>query len=150
MTKRKPAKGTPPAVAPRVPAGYSGTPLPKKLGIKAGQTVLLLGAPDGFESTLGSLPEDVRLVSRSARPVELVILFAKSRADLAKCFPASVKAMAEGGGLWISWPKKASGVLTDLTENDVRGTGLKSGLVDYKICAIDETWSGLKFARRRV
>ena len=84
-------KRTPAGAASRAPAGYSGTPLPRKLGIKAGHTVLLLGAPDDFESTLGSLPEDVRLVSRSGRPVELIILFAKSSDDLSRRFSGAAK-----------------------------------------------------------
>jgi hypothetical protein len=131
-------------------AGYSGTPLPKKLGIKPGTRVLLLGAPEGFATgTLGPLPEGavVRGAARSAFDVGL--LFARSQADLSRRFPAAAKAMGVPGALWIAWPKKASGVPTDLDENAVRAFGLARGLVDYKVAAIDATWSGLCFARRK-
>jgi len=137
-------------VVPGTMAGYSGTPLPKKLGIKAGSAVALLGAPDGFATkTLGPLPEGavVRRDVRSAFTVGL--LFARSRADLERRFARAAKAMADPGALWIAWPKKASGVATDLGENVVREYGLARGFVDYKIAAIDATWSGLCFARRR-
>ena len=140
-----------PPATPVVPAtmdAYSGTPLPKKLGIRAGSVVALLGTPSGFRRTLGELPKDVR-VHEQARPrAELIVLFAKSRAELERQLPGGIRALAEGGKLWIAWPKKASGVAASLTQADVRGVGLGAGLVDYKICAIDETWSGLCFARR--
>ncbi|UCF69543.1 MAG: DUF3052 domain-containing protein [Acidobacteriota bacterium] len=129
-------------------AGYSGTPLPKKLGIKPDSTVALLGAPRDFERTLGMLPEGVKLRRQARGRAERVLLFVSARAELARRFPAAVRAMADGGGLWIVWPKKSSGVSTDLSQTEVRGYGLARGLVDYKICAIDETWSGLLFARR--
>ncbi|MGO9097646.1 MAG: hypothetical protein ACLQGV_20785 [Bryobacteraceae bacterium] len=136
-------------VTPGVFAGYSGTPLPKKLGIRAGERVALLGAPQGFENTLGPLPEGVR-IGRVARPRPgRILLFTSSRADLERRFPAASRALAEGGGLWIVWPKKASGMATDLSGTEVRAFGLAAGFVDYKICAMDETWSGLLFARRR-
>jgi CheY-like chemotaxis protein len=137
-------------VVPGTMAGYSGTPLPKKLGIKAGSRVALLGAPDGFATrTLGPLPDGavVRDDARSAFTVGL--LFARSRSDLERRFGGAVKAMGDPGALWIVWPKKASGVATDLDERIVREYGLARGLVDYKIAAIDATWSGLCFARRR-
>ncbi len=137
-------------VVPETMQGYSGTPLPKKLGIKAGSVVALLGAPADFERKLEPLPDNVRVQSKPNAAANLILLFAKSRADLDKKFPAAVRTMAQGGGLWIAWPKKASGVATDLTEPAVRQFGLAAGLVDYKICAIDETWSGLLFARRRL
>ena len=130
-------------------AGYSGTPLPKKLGIKSGATVRLVGAPAEFERTLEPLPEGVRLRRGASGSADRVLLFARSRAELARKFPSAVRALSDGGGLWIAWPKKASGVRTDLTQQWVRDHGLARGLVDYKICAIDETWSGLQFARRR-
>lgn len=136
-------------VRPGAMAGYSGTPLPKKLGIKQGSVVVLLGAPDNFEETLGALPEKVRLRRRAGGRANLVLLFANSISELERRFPAAVRTMAEGGSLWIAWPKQASGVATDLTQNKVRAYGLDRGLVDYKICAIDETWSGLRFARRK-
>lgn len=141
-----------PPVDPVVPGsmdGYSGTPLPKKLGIRAGSVVVLLGAPAGFERQLGSMPEGVRLHRRAPTVADLVLLFAKSRADLARRFPAAVRALEERGGVWIVWPKTASGVATDLTQPAVRAFGLRAGFVDHKICAVDETWSGLRFTRRR-
>ena len=131
-------------------AGYSGTPLPKKLGIKPGSAVALLGAPDGFvERTLGALPEGATIGRSSRSAFNVGLLFARSKADLARRFPAAAKAMGEPGALWILWPKKASGVVTDLAENAVRDVGLCGGLVDYKVAAIDATWSGLCFARRK-
>ncbi|MBI2956317.1 MAG: DUF3052 family protein [Acidobacteria bacterium] len=129
--------------------GYSATPLPKKLGIRAGSVVALLGAPAGFERRLGTLPENIRLVSRLGSAADLILLFARSRAELERRFGSARRALAEGGGIWIAWPKQASGVSTDLTQNEVRAFGLRAGLVDYKVCAIDPTWSGLLFARRR-
>jgi len=130
-------------------AGYSATPLPKKLGIKDGSTVALLGAPPDFEKTLGRMPEGVS-VRRDARVrADRIVLFVKSRAELVRRFPVAARALASGGGLWIAWPKKASGVPTDLTQSHVREFGLAAEFVDYKICAIDDTWSGLQFARRR-
>jgi CheY-like chemotaxis protein len=129
-------------------AGYSGTPLPKKLGIKAGTTVALLGAPPEFEKTLGRLPDDVRLRHDARGRPDRIVLFVRSRAELARRFPVAARALAPAGGLWIAWPKKASGVETDLTQQHVREFGLDRQFVDYKICAIDDTWSGLQFARR--
>jgi CheY-like chemotaxis protein len=136
-------------VVKNVLAGYSGTPLPKKLGIKAGTTVALLGAPPGFDRTLGRLPDDVRLRRDARCQPDRIVLFIKSRAELARRFPVAARVLAPGGGLWIAWPKKASGVETDLTQQYVREFGLDRQFVDYKICAIDDTWSGLQFARRR-
>ena len=131
-------------------AGYSGTPLPKKLGIKPGSGVALLGAPPGFaETTLGALPEGATIREDSRSAFDVGLLFARSKADLARRFPAAARAMADPGALWILWPKKASGVVTDLGENAVRDFGLAAGLVDYKVAAIDATWSGLCFARRK-
>jgi CheY-like chemotaxis protein len=142
---------TPPAepvVRPAL-AGYSGTPLIKKLGIKAGSTLALLGAPVGFEATLGGLPDGVRVRRQARGHFDKILLFARSRAELERRFPVATRALTEGGGLWIAWPKKASGVRSDLGQADVRAFGLARGFVDYKICAIDRTWSGLQFARRR-
>jgi len=142
-----------PPVDPIVPAsalaGYSGTPLPRKLGVKPDTVVALLGAPEGFEEMLEPLPKNVQF-KRSARgAASLILLFVKSRAEMERRFPAAARSLAAGGGLWIAWPKKASGVATDLTQATVRSFGLAADFVDYKICAIDETWSGLLFARRR-
>lgn len=130
-------------------AGYSGTPLPRKLGIKAGATVALLDAPSGFERKLAPLPAGVRLRKQARGKAQLIVLFSQTRAGLRRRFPAARRALAEGGALWIAWPKKASRAPTDLTQSTIRKTGLDAGLVDYKIAAIDETWSGLCFARRR-
>jgi len=131
-------------------AGYSGTPLPKKLGIKPGSVVALLGAPRGFaKRTLGPLPEGVRLRSDTRAAFHVGVLFARSRAELARRFPAALQAMGEPCALWLAWPKQASGVATDLDGNRVRELGLQAGLVDYKVAAIDATWSGLCFARRK-
>ncbi len=129
-------------------AGYSGTPLPRKLGVKPGHVLTLVSAPPGFEATLGELPDGVMIRRRATNAADLIIWFTKSRRDLERRI-AGLAAKLEDGGLWIAWPKQASGVATDISGNDVRRVGLAAGLVDYKVCAIDETWSGLKFARRR-
>jgi CheY-like chemotaxis protein len=141
----------PPAnpVVPGTMAGYSGTPLVKKLGIKPQSVVAMLGAPEAFEKKLGPLPEGACLQRHGRSLANLVLLFAKSRADLERRLPSAARAVAGGGGLWIAWRKKAGGIPTGLTQNDVRTLGLSAGWVDYKICAFDETWSGLLFARRR-
>lgn len=131
-------------------AGYSGTPLPKKLGVHPGITVLLLGAPENFEENMEPFGDGVILARRIRKDAGLILLFVKSRADMARRFEPAAKAMGIGGGLWICWPKKASGVKTDLGETFIREAGLAAGLVDYKTCALDETWSGLKFARKRI
>jgi hypothetical protein len=133
-------------VVPGTMAGYSATPLPKKLGVKPGAVVALAGAPEGFES---KLPGHARLVRGLRGTCDLILLFVRSRAELGRRLPAAQKALAEKGGLWIVWPKKTSALAGDLTQQAVRETGLASGLVDYKICAVDETWSGLLFAWRR-
>jgi hypothetical protein len=141
-----------PPAAPAVPssamAGYSGTPLPKKLGIRPGATVALLDAPDGFEKTLGALPEGVSLRHDLRAASDPTILFVRSRRDLARGLDRAAKKV-NGGKLWIAWPKKTSGVETDVSERHVRADGIARGLVDYKIAAIDATWSGLLFARKR-
>jgi CheY-like chemotaxis protein len=137
-------------VVPGTMAAYSGTPLPRKLGIRPGARVALLGAPAVFASkTLGPLPEGVQVRVDTRSPFHVGLLFVRSRSDLLRRFPTAAKAMGEPGALWIVWPKKASGVETDLDGNAVREFGLSSGLVDYKIAAIDATWSGLCFARRK-
>jgi hypothetical protein len=141
--RAKPAK----PVVPGAMAGYSGTPLPKKLGIKPNTTVALLGAPPGFESKLEPLPEGVR-VRRRPGVADRVLLFVASAAALAERFDAAARNVEQGGGLWLIWPKKTSGIESDLGETQVRKFGLDAGWVDYKICAVDDTWSGLQFARR--
>jgi hypothetical protein len=129
-------------------AGYSGTPLPKKLGVKPGAGVALVGAPAGFERRLGAESLGAVVSRRGRRPADLVVWFVPSRRHLDQDLPRVAARLAPGGGLWIAWPKKASGVATDVTESLVRRAGIAAGLVDYKVCAIDTIWSGLKFARR--
>ncbi len=136
-------------VVPGTMDSYSGTPLPKKLGIKAGSTVALLAAPAGFEKTLGKLPDGVKFKKQARGTADVILLFSKSLADLEKRFPAANRALVLGGRLWITWPKKTSGVASDLTQARVRAFGLNAGLVDYKISAIDKTWSALCFTQRR-
>ncbi len=133
------------------PAGYSGTPLAKKLGVKEGGRVWLKGAPVGFEKTLEGMPAGAATVrtAKTGAAYDVIVLFVKSEGALAKEFKPMTKQLADHGGLWIAWPKKASGVATDLTEDVVRAIGLPTGLVDNKVCAIDEIWSGLRFMRRR-
>jgi len=128
--------------------GYAGAPLPKKLGIKAGSVVVLIDAPPEFERTLGKLPDDVTLRRHNRGRRDLTIWFTRSQKDLRKRIERMGSAAGDGG-LWIVWPKKSSAEATDLTQAVVRKIGLDSGLVDYKICAVDETWSGLEFTRRR-
>jgi hypothetical protein len=129
-------------------AGYSGTPLPSKLGIKEGHAVAVVGAPDGFDGTLGELPDGVRVKSRGAAPLDVIVLFVRRRSELERRFGRLVAALQPAGGLWVAWPKRSSGVETDMTEDVAREIGLAHGLVDNKVCAIDETWSGLRLVRR--
>lgn len=131
-------------------AGYSGTPLPKKLGIREGDRVAFLGAPTTFDATLGAPLEGVTVTraARAAHAFDVIVLFARAIADLEKRLGAAKEALAYDGGLWIAWPKKASGVSTDLTEDGVRSRGLAIGLVDNKVCAIDDTWSALRLVYR--
>lgn len=127
--------------------GYSGTTLLKKLGIRDGAVVALLGAPAGFATKL-ALPASVRVRTQARGSADVILLFSSSVASLERRFPAAARALAQGGRLWLTWPKKSSEVATDLTQTAVRSLGLASGFVDYKIAAIDRTWSGLCFARR--
>ena len=132
-------------------AGYSGTPLPKKLGIKADHCVALVNAPPGFASSLGELPAGVGLDDQPGEGrYDVILLFVRSRDHLGKRFRLWAKRLTPAGGLWVAWPKKASGVETDLTENVVREIGLETGLVDNKVCVVDEVWSGLRFVIRLV
>jgi hypothetical protein len=129
-------------------AGYSDASLVKKLGIKANSIVDLINAPKDFEKSLGKLPEGVRLNRKNSGFRDITIWFVKMTKEL-DGYIKEIAKKVEKGGLWIVWPKKTSGVLSDLTQNHVRKVGLASGLVDYKICSIDETWSGLLFSRRK-
>lgn len=129
-------------------AGYSGTPLPQKLGIKPGARFALVRAPEGFEGTLDPLPEGVRLRTQARGAQDVVLFFATRRNELERRFDGLARAIAPAGGLWIAWPKKTAYVATDLREGLVREVGLSHGLVDNKVCAVDETWSGLRFVFR--
>jgi hypothetical protein len=129
-------------------AGYSKRPLVDKLGIKAGTTIVVLGAPRSYPSILGAQPEGVTFRSRLSASAEFIHYFARQRTILQAEFPRLSRALIDEGTLWISWPKRTSGVETDLDENVVREIGLGHGLVDVKVCAVDEVWSGLKFVRR--
>jgi hypothetical protein len=129
-------------------AGYSGTPLTKKLGIKEGARVVLANAPKGFVLELGELRTQVCFVTRPGNPIDLVLLFAKSESGLKKDFVKMAKRLSPSGMLWVAWPKKSSGVPTDLSFNNVQRVGLEAGLVDVKICAVNDVWSGLKFVYR--
>ena len=131
-------------------AGYSNTPLANKLGIKAGSRVIVSGAPAGFATTLGPLPAGSALqdAGKSRGSFDVAVVFTKSLADLVKRFGALQKRMDPAAGLWVAWPKRASGVETDLTEDVVRKVALERSLVDNKVCAIDDTWSGLRLVIR--
>ena len=130
-------------------AGYSPRSLADKLGIKAGTPVILLAAPEGYQALLGELPAGADVRKRLANGAMFIHQFVLRRADLSTAFPRLARALADDGMVWISWPKKSSKMATDLTEDVVRGLGLPLGLVDVKVCAVDETWSGLKFVRRK-
>ena len=129
-------------------AGYSGTPLVKKLGIKEGFRIAVWNGPDNYHELLGELPKGTRPAASGDKDVEFSHVFATSRKELLVGLGAAKRAMASNGMVWLSWPKKASGVSTELDGNEVRRLGLASGLVDTKVCAVDETWSGLKFVIR--
>ena len=120
----------------------------RKLGIKPGTRLGLLSAPDGFDATLGQLPEAVALRRRAHGPLDVIVAFHRRRAELERRLPSLCAALDPRGGLWIAWPKRASGVSTDLDENVVRELGLAAGLVDNKVCAIDDVWSGLRLVYR--
>jgi len=128
-------------------AGYSGTPLVKKLGIKPGFNIAFVNAPSGYANEL-ELPADVIINSRAGKRLDFAQLFVKSEKELKAKFSEYAKRLNASGMLWVSWPKKSSGVATDVSEGTVRAIGLAAGLVDVKICAVDEVWSGLKFVFR--
>jgi hypothetical protein len=132
-----------------VSAGYSGTPLVRKLGIKPGFRVAWPAAPEGFEALLEGLPDAVSVRRALRGRLDLVVGFVTARAELERRLPALRRAIAPDGTLWVAWPKRASGVATDMTEDVVREVALPTGLVDVKVCAIDATWSGLKLVVRK-
>jgi hypothetical protein len=129
-------------------AGYSSTPLAKKLGVKEGSRIALVNAPKDFQSYLGELPDRVEFVKRPTKSLDIVLFFVVTERALARDFAKLAEKLATNGMIWIAWPKKSSGVATDLSFERVQRIGLDAGLVDVKICAIDETWSGLKFVYR--
>jgi hypothetical protein len=129
--------------------GYSGKPLVAKLGVDAHERWLLVNAPEGFGPLLEPIPEGVALIRTARVPVDGAILFVKERAMLERSLGRVQERVAEGGAVWVAWPKKASGVPTDVTEDVVREVALPTGWVDTKVCAIDATWSGLKLMRRK-
>jgi len=131
--------------------GYSGTPLPAKLGIREGSAVVFVHPPEGFDDILVPLPGAVKVAHRlpsGGRTIDVAVLFTTSHADLARRFARVAAALEPAGGLWVAWPKRTSGTPTDLTENVVREVGLAHGLVDNKVCAINDVWSGLRFVVR--
>jgi hypothetical protein len=129
-------------------AGFSGKSLIQKLGIKAGVRLGIFEAPTGFDATLGQLPDGVTKTTTLRGSHDVVLLFAKSKKPLETRFDEVAKVVAPAGSFWVCWPKKTSGVLSDLDENIVRAVGLNRGWVDIKVCAIDDIWSGLKFVTR--
>ena len=130
-------------------AGYSGTPLPKKLGVKPKFRVAFFQLPSNVKTELKSALSECQLLKDgSLEPFDFAMIFAKSQAEMKEQFPKFVTRLAPAGMLWVSWPKKASGIVTDIGENDVMKIGLTAGLVDVKVCAVNEVWSGLKFVIR--
>jgi hypothetical protein len=127
---------------------YSGTPLPKKLGIREGSRVVLVGAPEGFADLLVPWPAEAEVLPRARKPVDVAVLFATRRSDLARRLPSLARALDPAGGLWVGWPKKSSGIETDLTFEEVQGIGLTARLVDNKSAALDPEWQGLRFVFR--
>ena len=127
-------------------AGYSGKPIAEKLGVKRGDRVLVRNAPDGYPAALGMT--GVVMAGPRARELDAIILFAESAARLERALPGAIDALKPAGMLWVAWPKKSSGVETDVTEDVVRRLALGAGVVDVKVCAISEVWSGLKLVRR--
>lgn len=139
----------PTPIVPGAMDAYAGVPLSKKLGIRPSSTVLLVGAPIGFEATLGALPEAVRVVRRASEPTDIVLWFCASDDALGEGFHRAAARVRDGGRLWILWKKRTSGAASSLGQTAVRAFGLANGWVDYKTSAIDDTWSGLCFARRK-
>lgn len=140
-----------PLKAPIVPntPDYSGTPLPKKLGLKPGGVITVMRPPADWQATLGPLPDGAASKKGLVGERDVVVLFCRALSQLRADWPAAAACLAQAGGLWVAWPKKASGQITDLSDGVVRAFGLDQGLVDNKVCAIDAIWSGLRFARRK-
>ena len=128
--------------------GYSGTPLARKLGIKEGSRIALINAPKNFQSELKELPDNVQFIKRPTKSLDIILFFVLTERALTRDFAKFSALLSANGMIWIAWPKKSSGVATDLSFDRVQRIGLDAGLVDVKICAIDETWSGLKFVYR--
>jgi hypothetical protein len=129
--------------------GYSGTPLPRKLGIKPGDAVVVLGAPPGFADGLASAGADVAEDLTGTDPLDVIVTFLRWREELEAQLPGLRRRMAPACGLWVAWPKRAAKVPTDMTDHVVREVALPTGLVDNKVCAIDQVWSGLRLVIRR-
>jgi hypothetical protein len=129
--------------------GYSGTPLAKKLGFKAGQRVAAVGAPANYRKLLAPLPEGIELGDKVGKSTDIVHFFTTSKAELSKKLASWLKTLAPEAAIWVSWPKKTAKVATDITEDTIRAVALPMGLVDIKVCAVDETWSGLKLVLRK-
>jgi hypothetical protein len=130
------------------PSGYSGTPLAKKLGIKSGFNIRLINAPEHYLSLFTDLPTDICFVDQPGSNLNLIHFFTKSYNELSEMLPVLKEQITQNGIIWISWPKKASKIVTDVTEGKIRNLALETGLVDVKVCAVDETWSGLKLVIR--
>ena len=130
-------------------SGYSGTPLAKKLGIKAGMVLHIVNAPCDYAALVEGLPEGAMITAAGAKHLDLVHIFTKSRAELLASLKAFQKKIKQDGIIWVSWPKKSSGIASEITEDTIRDVALPLGLVDIKVCAVDETWSGLKLVIRR-
>jgi len=130
-------------------AGYSERSLADKLGIRAGARVALVGAPAGFEAALAPLPDGARTARRATRGADVAIVFTRARSELARRWGALTDAVGPTGAVWVAWPKKASGIPTDMTDHAVRDVVLPTGWVDVKVCAIDDTWSGLRCVLRK-
>ena len=136
-------------MTPSATAGYSGTPLAKKLGIKEGSQVLLLGAPAGYETLLAPLPLGVTFLTRASRGVDLAQVFVTRRADLEKQLASLRNQLRVDASVWVSWPKKSAKAATDITEDTIRAVALPLGFVDIKVCAVSDVWSGLKLVVRK-
>ncbi len=130
-------------------AGYSGTPLAEKLGIKPGHRIATISEPPSFDKALGALPEGAAFVGSTAKQVDVIVVFETELAQFRKHLPGLTNRIKQDGMIWVAWPKKASGMQTDIGENEIRNFALKLGLVDIKVCAIDEIWSGLKLVIRK-